>query len=111
MYVNAGHNPPLVLRKNDEKARFLECGEIALGVIPEVKAVSHALTLEPGDILLMYTDGITEAFNEQDADFSEERLVAFLEKNRSLPSGNFSTVSLRRFARSGETPPSRMTSR
>lgn len=85
-YVNAGHNPPLVLRKNDEKARFLECGEIALGVIPEVKAVSHALTLEPGDILLMYTDGITEAFNEQDADFSEERLVAFLEKNRSLPS-------------------------
>jgi len=85
-YVNAGHNPPLVLRKNDEKARFLECGEIALGVIPEVKAVSHTLTLEPGDILLMYTDGITEAFNEQDADFSEERLVAFLEKNRSLPS-------------------------
>jgi len=85
-YVNAGHNPPLVLRKNDEKARFLECGEIALGVIPEVRAVSHAVTLEPGDILLMYTDGITEAFNEEDADFSEERLVAFLEKNRSLPS-------------------------
>ncbi|MFA4876816.1 MAG: SpoIIE family protein phosphatase [Methanoregula sp.] len=84
-YVNAGHNPPLLLRKAEEKARFVEGKEIALGVIPEILAASHSLTLEQGDILLMYTDGVTEAFNEQDMDFGEDRLAGYLEKNRSLP--------------------------
>jgi len=83
-YVNAGHNPPILVKKNGEKARYLEGRDIALGVLSEVKAASHALLLEPGDLLVLYTDGITEAFNEVDVDFSEERLVAYLEKNRSL---------------------------
>jgi sigma-B regulation protein RsbU (phosphoserine phosphatase) len=83
-YVNAGHNPPLLLKKTEEKARYLEGKNIALGVLPEVNAQSQDIKLGPGDILLMYTDGVTEAFNNQDQDFGEERLVTYLEKNRNL---------------------------
>jgi len=84
-YVNAGHNPPLILKRNEQKARYLEGNDIALGVLPEVKAKSHEIVLEPGDILFLYTDGVTEAFNNQDQDYGEERLVTYLEKNRTLP--------------------------
>ncbi|WP_321507392.1 SpoIIE family protein phosphatase [uncultured Methanoregula sp.] len=83
-YVNAGHNPPLLVKKNGQKARYLDGRDIALGVIPEVNAGSHTVVLEPGDMVFMYTDGVTEAFNEQDMDFGEERLIEYLEKNRSF---------------------------
>ncbi|MFA4859631.1 SpoIIE family protein phosphatase [Methanoregula sp.] len=82
-YVNSGHNPPVLIKKNGGKARYLECGDIALGVLETVRAESHELTLEPGDLLFMYTDGVTEAFNAEDVEFGEERMVAYLEKNRS----------------------------
>jgi phosphoserine phosphatase RsbU/P len=83
-YVNAGHNPPVLVKRDGGKARYLEGQNIALGVVPDVNAVSNILLLEPGDLLFLYTDGVTEAFNEMEVDFGEKRLVEYLEKNRSL---------------------------
>jgi sigma-B regulation protein RsbU (phosphoserine phosphatase) len=83
-YVNAGHNPPLLLKKKEEHAQYIESRDIALGVLEEVPAASRSIPLESGDLLFLYTDGITEAFNETDECYGEERLAAYLERNRTL---------------------------
>ncbi|MFQ5419146.1 MAG: SpoIIE family protein phosphatase, partial [Anaerolineae bacterium] len=72
-YANGGHNPPLILRRNG-KARLLQAKGIALGVLPNIKIESHATRLRPGDTLLFYTDGVTEAMNEDYDEFGMERL-------------------------------------
>jgi sigma-B regulation protein RsbU (phosphoserine phosphatase) len=85
-YVNAGHNPPLLVRGDPPEVRTLGEGRcIALGVVPEVSIPGADLVLEPGDLLVMYTDGVTEAFNPHDEEFGEGRLVEYLQKHRHLP--------------------------
>ena len=85
-YANAGHNPPLLLRGSSPEVRTLADGRcIALGVIPEVTITRAELVLEHGDLIVMYTDGITEAFNPQDEEFGEERLTDYLQKHRNYP--------------------------
>jgi sigma-B regulation protein RsbU (phosphoserine phosphatase) len=85
-YVNAGHNPPLLVRGDPPGVRTLEEGRcIALGVVPEVNITCAALVLEPGDLIVMYTDGITEAFNPEDEEFGEGHLMDYLQKHRDYP--------------------------
>jgi sigma-B regulation protein RsbU (phosphoserine phosphatase) len=85
-YVNAGHNPPLLVRGDPPGVRTLGEGRcIALGVVPEVNITCAALVLEPGDLIVLYTDGVTEAFNPQDEEFGEERLTEYLQKYRHYP--------------------------
>jgi sigma-B regulation protein RsbU (phosphoserine phosphatase) len=85
-YVNAGHNPPLLVRGTPPEVRTLEEGRgIALGVVPEVKITGAELVLEPDDLIVMYTDGVTEAFNSQDEEFGEERLKDYLKNHRDDP--------------------------
>ena len=85
-YVNAGHNPPMLVRGDPPVVRTLELGRcIALGVVPEVTITRVELVLEPEDLIVMYTDGVTEAFNPQDEEFGEERLMVFLQKHRNDP--------------------------
>ena len=85
-YVNAGHNPPLLVRGDPPEIRTLGEGRcIALGVIPEVNISCAERVLEPGDLIVMYTDGVTEAFNPQDEEFGEERLRDYLQKHRNYP--------------------------
>jgi sigma-B regulation protein RsbU (phosphoserine phosphatase) len=85
-YVNAGHNPPLLVRGAPPYVRALEEGRcIALGVVRDVNITSAELLLEPGDLIVMYTDGVTEAFNPQDEEFGEERLMEYLQKHRNDP--------------------------
>jgi len=77
-YANGGHNPPLVLRKG-KGAEFLRGGHgPALGVLDNAEFVMEKLSLEPGDALYLYTDGVTEACNENDELYSDERLLNFL---------------------------------
>ncbi len=79
-YTSAGHNPPIV-RHKDGSVVVLPAGGTALG-LQEIKEVSpQKIKLESGDIVLFYTDGITEAHNAAFEQFSEERIVQFLEKN------------------------------
>ncbi|MEZ4517741.1 MAG: SpoIIE family protein phosphatase [Chloroflexota bacterium] len=72
-YANAGHNPPLLMQANGT-FRELPGNGIALGVIPEVQLRSSSVSLNPADTIIMYTDGITEALNEDFDEFGMDRL-------------------------------------
>jgi ABC-type amino acid transport substrate-binding protein len=84
-YTNAGHNPPLVIREHGG-ADFLEAGRCpALGIDDEVAYEESVLALRPGDTLFMYTDGVTEALNEREDLFSDERLQKVLSARPKPP--------------------------
>ncbi|MFA5332253.1 MAG: SpoIIE family protein phosphatase [Methanoregula sp.] len=84
-YVNAGHNPPLLLQDGAVAVRLLKAKGIALGVIDEVDLQSVKVNLKPGDVLVLYTDGVTEAINSKEEEFGEERLLRVITENRSRP--------------------------
>jgi sigma-B regulation protein RsbU (phosphoserine phosphatase) len=72
-YVNAGHNPPLLIRNG--KIRKLEKGGMILGVMKTVQPYeSEIVKLEKDDIIVLFTDGISEAKNTKDEEFSDDRL-------------------------------------
>jgi len=73
-YCNAGHNPPMLFR-GDGEVEFLERGGLLLGLFPDAPYEDGSVELEPGDVLVLYTDGITEALNAREEEFGEERLV------------------------------------
>ena len=73
-YVNAGHNPPMLIRKNGSVEK-LENGGLILGIMKSVVPYLEGICqIDPGDVLLMYTDGVSEAMNPVNVDFSEEAL-------------------------------------
>ena len=73
-YTNAGHCAPIVLHA-DGKIERLEAGGAVLGVFPKWPYQQAEVSLAPGDRLLLFTDGITEASNARDEEFGEERLI------------------------------------
>ena len=73
-YVNAGHNPPYVIRGNE--IHSLDGGGPVIGLLPDAIYEECHLILQPGDLMLAYTDGISEALNLQDQEWGEERMVA-----------------------------------
>ena len=78
-YVNAGHNPPVVLRAKDGSASYLRSRPgLVLGAMPGAKYRAGEIALEPGDALYLYTDGVTEQTDPRGELFGEERLQAFL---------------------------------
>jgi sigma-B regulation protein RsbU (phosphoserine phosphatase) len=77
VYSNAGHNYPLVVRSNREPVRLTQ-GGLILGAFANAAYEEGHLTLEPGDTLFMYTDGVTEATDDNEEDFGEERLQELL---------------------------------
>ena len=79
-YVNAGHNPPFVLRADGSLDR-LDSNAVALGILSEAPFPTAELALGAGERLFLYTDGVTEAFNSKDEEFGEDRLIAFLAKS------------------------------
>jgi len=86
-YVNAGHNPPLLFRPDGERPTRLKGTGIILGVMPEAEFGEETIALETGDLLLLYTDGITEAINSREEQFGEERLIETVMNCRDLPPG------------------------
>lgn len=85
-YTNAGHNPPYWLSSTSEPKRFENLGGLVLGVLPEAEYVTGSLQLKPGDSLVLYTDGVTEAMDPNGAFFGEPRLVDELTKvKEALP--------------------------
>jgi sigma-B regulation protein RsbU (phosphoserine phosphatase) len=80
-YVNAGHNPPFYLYGIDGKkeVRGLVEGGLILGVMPtSFPYESGSLVLEPGECIVMYTDGVTEAMNRRREEYGEDRLIELL---------------------------------
>jgi sigma-B regulation protein RsbU (phosphoserine phosphatase) len=80
-YSNAGHNPPYLIR-NSGKIEELEKGGLIFGVFKTTTAYDEAsISLEPGDVMVMYTDGISEAMNQNSEQFTEERLQAIIKES------------------------------
>jgi sigma-B regulation protein RsbU (phosphoserine phosphatase) len=73
-YVNAGHNAPILRRANGSIER-LETGGIPFGIAPDAAYPSAAVQVASGDLLLIFTDGLVEAVNEQGQEFSDARLL------------------------------------
>jgi sigma-B regulation protein RsbU (phosphoserine phosphatase) len=82
-FINAGHNPPIVLDKKGNINRLESCG-LCLGMFPDVEYKAQTVVLHPGDIILLFTDGITESRNKENKEFEEEKLVKFLKKKSKL---------------------------
>ena len=82
-YVNAGHNPPL-LRHNGTWAWLTKKGGLFLGTFETARYRSQSITLSRGDELLLYTDGVNEAFSADEEEYGNERLETFLSKNAEL---------------------------
>jgi serine phosphatase RsbU (regulator of sigma subunit) len=80
-YGCAGHNPPLLFRAGGEVVELTTPG-IALGVLEDVLLGENQTTLEPGEILVCYTDGVTEAINGAEEAFGVERLSAVISEHR-----------------------------
>jgi sigma-B regulation protein RsbU (phosphoserine phosphatase) len=75
VYSNAGHNPPLLLR-GDRSVEKLADGGMVLGIFPDTQYEQAEVALRPGDRLLFYTDGITEARDPEGEEYGEDRLAA-----------------------------------
>lgn len=87
-YVNAGHNPPVVLRRSQDDAIHvirLETGGPVVGLFPHVPYQQGTLTLEPGDILVGFTDGISEAMNNSEQEWGEARLIPAIAEHSCKP--------------------------
>ncbi|HQH46812.1 MAG TPA: PP2C family protein-serine/threonine phosphatase, partial [Candidatus Aminicenantes bacterium] len=81
-YANAGHNPPMIVSR-DRTLRTLESmGDVFLGVETGVSYHEGRTRLEPGDLLMLYTDGVTEAAAPDGSFFGEERLAGFMAERR-----------------------------
>jgi sigma-B regulation protein RsbU (phosphoserine phosphatase) len=83
-YMNAGHNPGILLRR-DGSAEELSPGGVPLGLLPGARFRSGVVALEPGDLVCLYTDGITEAAAPDDEEFGMERLIGVLRAERDRP--------------------------
>ncbi len=75
-YANGGHNPPLVVHSDGSSTLLPGTDGMALGVFPGVGFGQSAVVLSPGDLLLLYTDGVTEAMNADGEEFGMDRLQA-----------------------------------
>jgi len=83
-YCNGGHNPPYLI-SNDGKVKQLDnIGGLLLGAMKGVEYESNVITIQPGESLFFYTDGVTEAFNNMDEEYKDSRLVEFLFNKNSL---------------------------
>ncbi len=83
-YANAGHNPPVLCRKNGSFEYFRSKRGLVLAAMEGIRYEKFELQLKPGDVIYFYTDGVTEAKNKEDAFFGEERLLRSLNEKDGL---------------------------
>jgi sigma-B regulation protein RsbU (phosphoserine phosphatase) len=90
-YVNAGHNPPLICHGADGSFTELPATGIAMGAVPDADYTADTIRLGQGDVIVLYTDGITEAENARLEMFGEERLHNIIRQSRIQPSSDIIT--------------------
>jgi len=81
-YVNAGHNPPYLI-SSENVTRLEMTGGAILGCLEDFDYKSKQVRLNPGDMLFLFTDGVTEAINMQEEMYGEQRLITFLQSHKS----------------------------
>ena len=106
-FANGGHNSPVVIHADGTSTVLPMTDGIALGVLPGFDFVESSMTLNPGDTLVLYTDGVTEAMNETGEEYGMERLIEVLSAASSRQAEDISNAifeSIREFA--GDAPQS-----
>jgi phosphoserine phosphatase RsbU/P len=112
-YVNAGHNPPMLFRRQSScenenpstalspqrtreavEVLRLEASGTVIGLLPNASYQQASVNLRPGDVLLIYTDGISEAMNSRDEEFGEDRLQELVGANLHLEAANLQQLIL-----------------
>jgi serine phosphatase RsbU (regulator of sigma subunit) len=79
-YCNAGHNAPLLVGRSG--IRRLECGGVVLGLFEQAVYEEETITLQPGDLIILFSDGVTEAMNPVMDEFTDDRLIDCANKHR-----------------------------
>ena len=82
LYANCGHNNPILLRAHSRDVEFLEATGQLLGPFPNESFKTESVLMKKDDILLLYTDGISEATNEAGDFFGDDRVIRRLKDNR-----------------------------
>jgi len=83
-YTNAGHNPQILLHNRDGTVDFLTAGGTLVGIMENIPFEKDSVTLSSGDTLILYTDGVTDAINQREDTFGEERLLRLVKEHSSL---------------------------
>ncbi len=102
-YANCGHHAAVLLRSASVERLDSTC--TVLGLFKEWQCSIEERQIFPGDILALYTDGVTEAFNDEGEEFGEQRLIEAVRRNRDLPSEELLAAivdDLQRFSSGGE---------
>ncbi|MFQ5854660.1 MAG: PP2C family protein-serine/threonine phosphatase [Anaerolineae bacterium] len=86
-FANGGHNPPFLRRADEGEILSLDGDGMIVGILDDVVYEEQSITLQPGDLMVLYTDGIVEARNPDGEQFGEERLRGLLEECGSLAPG------------------------
>ena len=79
-FCNGGHNPPFLVTANG--VRRLETGGLVLGLFEEASFDEETVAMSPGDLIVAFSDGVTEAFDEAGDDFTDDRLLASIDRHR-----------------------------
>ena len=95
VYAGAGHPPLLVWRASEKRVESIEENGLFLGAFPECQYANVKAGFLPGDRCLMYTDGLTEAPNQNEEEFGLDRLRTFLEENSRLTASDFCEALVR----------------
>ena len=105
-YVNAGHNRPLLLRRGGE-LEDLRIGGLAIGAIADATYREGEVQLHAADVLLIYSDGVTEAMNTEREEYGLDRFAAVLRRNATAPAGDLLDAVIRDIeAFAGDAAPS-----
>jgi sigma-B regulation protein RsbU (phosphoserine phosphatase) len=103
-YCNAGHNEPF-LYSSENKLSKLSVGGMIAGVMPSFPFEEETITFQKGELLILFSDGITEAMNSDEEEFSEKRLEEVIMNNRNEPSEKLIEVILKEVANfTGNSP-------
>lgn len=87
LFVNAGHNPPVIVRRSnaDYEVFRLDASGPPVGLLPRSPYEQEAFVLRSGDLLVLFTDGISESMNSDDEEWGEERLIELAKTCTGIP--------------------------
>jgi sigma-B regulation protein RsbU (phosphoserine phosphatase) len=92
-YVNAGHNPPYLVRRTSSDVEIIELGVggTVIGLFPHLSFEEAAVELQPGDVVVAFTDGVSEARNAADEEFGEDRVKELLRATAGMSAAEISS--------------------
>ena len=97
-FASGGHNPALLYRAQTQTCEYLDASGVAIGIFKEAEYSLQTAQLSYGDVLMLYTDGITEVINDDEEEFGEDRLEALLKAHADRPAQEVSDIVLQEIA-------------